>query len=69
MHRLFVFANQEGSFNVLSSQGGSLVCFENQEGTLAHVFPTIGPQGGATPTMHTINSEYTDGFVLHSLLV
>ena len=36
-------------YHVLTRQGGSLVCFANQEGTLAHVFQQLGRGGGGDP--------------------
>ena len=50
-----VFATQAGSFN---HQGGSLVCFANQESTLAHVFQLLGHSpnylGESTKTQKSI---------------
>ena len=34
---MHVLAPKRALYNVLTNQGGSLVCFANQEGTLAHV--------------------------------
>ena len=38
-----VLAPKRAAYHVLTSQGGSLVCFANQEGTLARVFQQLSP--------------------------
>ena len=44
-----VFALKRAVYHVLTCQGCSLVCFANQQGTLARVFQQLGQEGGDSP--------------------
>ena len=54
-----VLASKSAVYHVLTSQGGSLVCFANQEGTLARIF---GSQEGNLAHVFTPGGHFNRRF-------